>query len=175
MSNDKPDILPVTKIAQLLGAYPELEDDLISMAPAFKKLRNPVLRKTVAKVATLSQVAKIGGISPEEMINALREKVGLPSISVDLDVDSITGDQPEWFNESKIARKIDGATMLDAGEFPLEKVLSELKDIDAGVICELTAPFLPSPLIEKVIKKGYSCWAKQNENEEKYNVYFLKH
>ena len=52
MSNDFP-IEPVTKIAALLDHYPELEDVLIGMAPPFKKLKNPILRKSVAKVASL--------------------------------------------------------------------------------------------------------------------------
>ncbi|MHC4830644.1 MAG: DUF1858 domain-containing protein [Planctomycetota bacterium] len=42
-------ITPETKVAQLLQHYPELEETLIAMAPAFKKLRNPVLRRSVAK------------------------------------------------------------------------------------------------------------------------------
>ncbi len=48
-------ITPKTKIYDLLEAYPELEDLLISMAPEFVKLKNPLLRKTIAKVANISQ------------------------------------------------------------------------------------------------------------------------
>ena len=70
-------ITPETKVAKLLEAYPDLEEVLIGLAPAFGKLRNPVLRKSVAKVATLRQAAKVGGISLAEMINALREKAGI--------------------------------------------------------------------------------------------------
>jgi len=59
---------PETTIGALLEAYPELEDVLVEMAPAFAKLRNPIVRRTVAKVATLEQAAKIGGISLQAMI-----------------------------------------------------------------------------------------------------------
>ena len=41
-------VTPKTKIFDLLEAYPELEDLLISMAPEFVKLKNPLLRKTFA-------------------------------------------------------------------------------------------------------------------------------
>ncbi|WP_297095775.1 DUF1858 domain-containing protein [uncultured Draconibacterium sp.] len=54
-------ITPKTKIFDLLEAYPQLEDVLIRAAPPFKKLRNPVLRKTITKITTLSQAATIGG------------------------------------------------------------------------------------------------------------------
>jgi hypothetical protein len=42
---------PETTVGALLEAYPELERVLMEMAPAFAKLRNPVVRRTVAKVA----------------------------------------------------------------------------------------------------------------------------
>ena len=54
------DITAGTKVAALLSAHPELEDLLISMSPAFIKLRNPVLRRSVARVATLRQAAAVG-------------------------------------------------------------------------------------------------------------------
>ena len=46
-------ITPKTKVLELIETYPELEDVLIEYAPAFKNLKNPVLRRTVAKIATL--------------------------------------------------------------------------------------------------------------------------
>ncbi len=49
-------IIPDSKVGALLQEFPQLEDVLIQMSPAFGHLRNPVLRKTVAKVATLRQV-----------------------------------------------------------------------------------------------------------------------
>ena len=59
-------ITPKTKVFQLIETYPQLEDVLIDYVPAFKKLKNPVLRKTVAKIATLQQAASVGGVKVEE-------------------------------------------------------------------------------------------------------------
>ena len=41
-------ICPDTKVGALLEAYTALEPALIAIAPAFEKLRNPMLRRTVA-------------------------------------------------------------------------------------------------------------------------------
>ena len=49
-------IVPTVTVHELLEAYPELEDVLIGIAPPFKKLKNPILRKTVAKVATIKHI-----------------------------------------------------------------------------------------------------------------------
>ena len=56
MAASKIIISPKTKVGELLDNYPDLESVLMEMSPAFEKLRNPVLRKTVARVATLQQV-----------------------------------------------------------------------------------------------------------------------
>ena len=51
MNDNRLEITSQTKVAVLLEHFPELEETLIAMAPPFKKLRNPVLRRSVAKVA----------------------------------------------------------------------------------------------------------------------------
>jgi hypothetical protein len=69
-------IAPKTKIAELIAAYPQLEGVLIDYVPAFEKLKNPVLRKTVARITTLQQAATVGGVNVEDLINRLRSDVG---------------------------------------------------------------------------------------------------
>ena len=76
MAELKITISPKTKVGELLDAYPELEHVLMAMSPAFEKLKNPVLRKTVAKVATLQQVSIVGGVNIDEMIRILRNNTG---------------------------------------------------------------------------------------------------
>jgi hypothetical protein len=69
-----------TKIDDLLTAYPFLLDFLISKSPKFKHLENPLMRKTIGKVATLAQAAAAGQIDLEELISGIarriREKTG---------------------------------------------------------------------------------------------------
>ena len=57
-----------TKIDDLLTAYPFLLDFLVSQFPKFKHLENPLMRKTIGKVATLAQAATAGQIEVEELI-----------------------------------------------------------------------------------------------------------
>ena len=59
MSKEHLEITPSTRVAEMLDNYPELEDTLIGIAPPCKKLKNPFLRKSVAKVATLKHIASL--------------------------------------------------------------------------------------------------------------------
>ena len=74
MAASKITISPKTKVGDLLEAYPDLESVLMSMSPACEKLKNPVLRKIVARVATLQQVSVVGRVNIEEMIRRLRKE-----------------------------------------------------------------------------------------------------
>ncbi|MBC7186053.1 MAG: DUF438 domain-containing protein [Calditrichaeota bacterium] len=62
-----------TRVGELLKEYPFLLDFLVSRSEKFKLLTNPLLRRTVGQVATLAQVASIGGI---ELATLLAEIAG---------------------------------------------------------------------------------------------------
>jgi DUF438 domain-containing protein len=64
-----------TKINDLLNEYPFLIDFLISKSPHFKKLKNPAMRKTVGKVATLSQAAAIGKIDVDLLLKDIAREI----------------------------------------------------------------------------------------------------
>jgi DUF438 domain-containing protein len=65
-----------TKVDSLLKEYPFLEDFLITLSPKFKGLKNPIMRKTLGKVATLDKIAGIGGLDLDNFIEALTKEIG---------------------------------------------------------------------------------------------------
>lgn len=167
-------ITPKTKIFDLLEAFPQLEDVLISAAPPFKKLRNPVLRKTITKITTLSQAATIGGLKVEDLVNKLRNEVGQTHVDAGSD-ESIhyKTEQPEWFNEYNIVETIDIREMLNVGEQPVHEVMSAIKKLNEREILKVIAPFIPAPLIDKSLSMDYKHWLNQKEDEE-FWVFFIK-
>ncbi|HOK38440.1 MAG: DUF1858 domain-containing protein [Bacteroidales bacterium] len=172
MENHKLIISPKTKILQLIEAYPHLEDVLIAYLPEFKKLKNPILRKTVAKIATLQQVAVVGNIKVEDLINLLRKEVGQDTIELADEVNYNTI-QPDWFDEKKISTELDVREMLNAGEQPVNKVISDLNHLKIDKIYKVIAPFVPAPLIDKSLSLGFDHWIKK-ETEDLFIIYFKK-
>lgn len=164
MSEQTP-ITPETKISALLDHYPQLEDVLIEMAPAFKKLQNPILRKTIAKMATLRQVAQIGDVSLAMMINKLRAAVGQTTDSEIDDESKAASVPPAWFDSTKIVKSLDARPIIESGQHPMSQVLEELKGLKSGEIFELIAAFLPAPLIDMAKQKGYRAWSKQEQTD----------
>ena len=167
-------ITPETKIGALLDNFPQLEDVLMEMAPAFKKLQNPILRKTVAKVATLRQAAQIGNVDLGTLINTLRAKVGMKGIeglSSEHDRDSQM--PPAWWDKAHIVQKLDARPIIEAGKQPINQVMNELKKLQENEIYELITPFVPAPLIDMAKKQGFRAWSQQ-QNAAVFRTYFIK-
>ena len=167
-------ITPKTRIFDLLEAYPGLESVLIEMAPQFSKLKNPVLRKTIARITTLSQAAVIGGLKVEALVNRLRAEVGQSTVDTLLPEGSnYNTTRPDWFQESQIVRRIAIADMLQAGEQPVHEVLGAIHKLDEGQILQVAAPFIPAPLLDKSLSMGCKHWL-QAKGDATFEIYFAK-
>jgi len=159
-------ILPSTKVAALLDQYPEIEDILIGMAPPFHKLKNPILRKSVAKVATLQQVAAVGRIPVLELVNRLRAAVGQQSLAsgeAKRGAATYLPTRPEWFDPAKIVASLDEKAS-DPGKMPIVSVLQQVAALQPGEILELITTFLPAPGIDILRKKNLLVWSMEGES-----------
>lgn len=171
-----PDSFPITadcKVAALLDHHPELEDVLIRMAPPFKKLKNPVLRRSVAKVASLRQAAAVGRIPIGDMINQLRAAVGQDPISVEAagDTASYYAAQPDWFDVDRVVATLNEHEV-DPDVMPLKPLMQRATRLAPGEILELVTDYLPAPGIDIMRKKGFLTWSK--EQGDVTRTYFAK-
>jgi hypothetical protein len=164
---NKLQITPETKVADLLNNYPELEDKLIEIAPPFKKLKNPVLRRTIAKVTTLRQASKVGGISLGELINKLRIAAGQSEINVEENKKE-NSLKPTWILEENIKITYDASIDLENGAHPIAKVSKEILTLKENEIYLLITSFLPGPLIDIVKEKGFEVFSENKSAEEVY-------
>jgi hypothetical protein len=159
-------ISPKTKVGELLDNFPKLEAVLMEMSPAFEKLKNPVLRKTVAKVATLQQIAAVGGLKVDDIVNRLRKEAGQSEGSQgseDSDFYSVV--PPDWFDTVKIVKNFDAAPIINAGESPMNEILMETKGLTSGQIFELKTPFIPVPIIDMLKAKGFKVYIIRGQAE----------
>lgn len=164
-------ITPDTNVHELLETYPQLEDTLIGIAPVFKKLKNPVLRKTIARVTSLKQASVVGGVSLAEMINTLRNEIGQEQVTVKSESAQNKNDKPAWTENVKIT--YDAREDLENGVHPINKVMTETNSMNKGEVYLLVTPFVPAPLIDILVKKGFEVYT-ENVNGSEVRNYFLK-
>ena len=167
------EITPSTKVSELLDAYPELEETLIGIAPPFKKLKNPFLRKSVAKVATMKHISVVGGLPLNELLNKLREAVGQQASADYYEDEDYFLKQPDWFSADRISLSVSEESLKDKDKMTLVTILQEAKNVKKGEIIELVTTFLPAPGIDALRSKGYSAWTRKAE-DGLIKSYFLK-
>ncbi len=165
-----------TKISELLNDYEGMQDILININPKFKKLNNPVLRRTLAKVAGVRQAAIVGGMEPQELLNKLRVAVGQDVIEINVQQSTDKEpslDAPEWINkEAKV--DINANTLLEKQKNPLAESLKILKSFHRGEILTVEADFQPEPLIEEFEKSGHTVYCKEIE-KDRFITYVKKY
>ena len=162
-----------TNINSLLETYPELEEFLMKLNKKYKKLKNPVLRRTVARIATLSQVARIGGYEPLELTNIIRKKLGQKAIDdTGLVKEGIQKEKPSWI-EGEPSVVVNGNEMLDGGKNPLAEINKILKTMKPGEFILLKTDFLPSPMIDTFQEQGQDTWSEEISTDS-FETYILK-
>ncbi len=154
-----------TTIADLLNNYEGMKDILISINPKFKKLNNPILRRTLAKLATVKQAAIIGGMKPEDLLNKLRVAVGQEPIEISTQEEEQDSNIPSWAEKEALIT-LNANELLDKNKNPLAEARKALKKLKSGEILAIVADFKPEPLIDELKKEGFDIASiKISDNE----------
>ena len=155
-----------TTIADLLNNYGGMKKILIEINPKFKKLNNPVLRRTIAKLATVKQTAIVGGMPADDLLNQLRVAVGQKPLE---NRDTSLQEQetfPQWAEQQTPKISLDANKVLDQDDNPLALANKALSKLKSGEILEIIADFRPEPLIDEFHKKGFEVAVKEIDSEK---------
>jgi DUF438 domain-containing protein len=106
---------PKTKLDKLLCTYPFLKDFLIQMDQHFKTLDNPLVRKTLGRVATLSRVAMVGGVELNKLM------------------DDIAGEITRRTGEGVTVEREERPEIITGSEQRIEALKEIIKDLHKGV------------------------------------------
>ena len=150
-------ITPDSKVGELLERWPALEAVLLDLSPHFAALRNPVLRRTIAKVATLRHVASVGGVPLGVLLEKLRAGAGLPRLALDEDVEGSV--RPAWADGSAVTSTHDAREEIESGVHPMARVLADLGRLGDGEVHALVTPFVPAPLLDLAREKTFESFS----------------
>jgi hypothetical protein len=164
-----------TKIADLLENYEGMKEILIDINPKFKKLNNPVLRRTIAKVAGVKQAAIVGGMDPIDLLNRIRAAVGQPPVDTKgnrIETKTQKEETPDWVERTPCA-VIDADALLEEEKNPLAETSKALKSVASGETVRIDSSFRPEPLIETFKKEGHTVFTREIDTD-KHETYILK-
>lgn len=174
--------------------HPELREVLKDASPKFTKLDNPVMFNTVARVTSLEQAAKIGGVYLRELLYRLNDAIGLGSeylaeekaaiaqnMSAGLSraVESASrvrsnggapAEIPAWIETAASFPRMD--VRFDAAD-PFDRVNRMAEGMEPGSGFILVQNFEPVPLMHYLGTRGFENYSHRREGGE-YWIYFIK-
>ncbi len=156
------EITAKSKLIDVLNEYPQLEEQIIQAAPAFKNLNNPILRRTVGRMATIEKVVQIGGLDLTTFVNLLRRRAGQseleqPELVVPDAVDRPVLEEPDWIHgEPQFV--VDGKELLAGGGVPVNRVNELVPQLEPGRFMLLVTDFEPAPMIDAMKLQKRKTW-----------------
>jgi len=172
------EITSKSKLFEVLEAYPFLEAQIVNIAPPFQNLKNPVLRRTVGKLATLETVAQIGGMDVTRLVNTLRRAVGQAELRADtstqavIELPILAEDAPPWINgEPQFI--VNGVELLQRGEVPLGRVNELLSQLDPDRYILLLTDFEPTPILEAMQKQNRLVYHRVQDRDATQHLTFI--
>ena len=158
-----------------------LLDVLVAYTPTFEKLRNPLLRRTIGRMATLAQAARMGNVDLGDLLHTLRAAANEDVLVAPGDASAMEAlsaarpEPPRWLDEAKISVRLDVRPLQARGESPLPAIMSAARDVAQGEILYLRNTFEPLPLYEALGKKGFQAWARSVEGQvDDWQIYFYR-
>jgi uncharacterized protein (DUF2249 family) len=163
------------KVDAVLAREERLVDVLIEISPVFGKLRNPVLRRTMARLVTVEQAARIGGVDAAMVVRRLNEALGIHDSeeSVVPAAPPHAEAVPEFLRAYPAERLVDVDVRDDlrAGREPFRRIMDAARATPVGHVLRVRATFEPAPLYAVFAKRG---WAHATERlaDDDWRVWF---
>lgn len=172
------EITSKSKLIDVLNEYPQLEEQVIQAAPAFKNLKNPILRRTVGRMATIEKVAQIGGLDLTTFVNLMRRQAGQPEL-VRSEVDTPRAverpviEEPDWI-KGEPQFVLDGKELLAGGGVPVNRVNELLPQLEAGGFLLLVTDFEPAPMIDAMKLQRHNTWHTVDLQDPSRHLTYIK-
>ncbi|RTH08297.1 hypothetical protein CSW25_07565 [Thermus scotoductus] len=166
---------PGMKVAEVLARWPHLLEVLVEASPAFQKLKNPLLRRTMPALVTVAQAARIGGLEPEELVARLNRalgKEGAPQGGGG-EAESLLGTPPPPWLAAPVGFHLDVRPILEAGGEPFSRILAAAREVKPGERLVLEVLFEPIPLYRVLAKQGFWAWCERI-GERHYRAHFYR-
>ncbi|HEU4742073.1 MAG TPA: DUF2249 domain-containing protein [Meiothermus sp.] len=163
------------KVSEVLERHPELLEVLLGASPAFARLKNPLVRRTMPRLVSVAQAARIGGLEPEQLVGRLNTALGVKADAQAAPApreSRLETPSPSWL-ERPLGFRLDVRPILAAGGEPFSAIMAAAKEVPEGQRLVLEAPFEPVPLYKVMQKKGFAAWCEQL-GPEHYRVHFYR-
>ena len=163
------------RVADVLARDERLVETFVAASPAFAMLRNPVTRRTLARLATVEAAARVAGIDADALTESLnRAASGDGSARAPLPATPPRAPGPPRELLDVPAERVldlDVREDLRNGREPFSRIMAARRDLPGDGVLRLRAVFEPVPLYAVMAKQGYAHWTERLADDD-WRVWF---
>jgi uncharacterized protein (DUF2249 family) len=164
-----------TKIAHLLKAHPEALEVIIGINQKFATLRDPELRREIARRTTIAMAAEMVGFQIDDFFNKLKPL----GFEIDTDTKPTVDEKKELpsFISTRSKNQIidfDVRELLASGHDPLTLILDKIKSVQDGEALKIINTFQPVPLMRMLEKQGFDVFTDVQSNDLVETYFYRK-
>lgn len=168
------------RVAAVLALDVGLIEVFVQASPAFEKLRNAAMRKTMARLVTVEQAARIAGVDAALLVEHLNRaldrsepqgaaltsdhRAELPRESVPA---ALLATPPEQLVD------VDVREDLRAGREPFRRIMDAGRQLPEGGVLRVRAIFEPAPLYAVLGKQGFAHFTEALAPDD-WRVWFYR-
>lgn len=163
-------------LASVFARDEALVDIIAAHSPQLAKLRHSPVRRVMARVTTVSQAARLCGISAAALVAELNAALGLESAAGAGDESggraiaaSDEGPLPPWQELGVV--ELDVREDLRRGDEPFSKIMAAVTELRGDQVLHLRTTFEPVPLFTVLGKRGFAHRALRHAADD-WSVWF---
>jgi len=145
------------RVGAVLARDERLIDVFVAASPAFEKLRNRAMRKTMAKLVTIEQAARIAGIEADELVRRLNDALtgteSAPPVAAEAEALPPIPEALASLPSDRIV-DCDVRAELRAGVEPFRRIVAAIDALPDGAVLRVRAIFEPAPLYSVLARQG---------------------
>lgn len=169
------------RVSSVLARAPALLDVFLRTSPSFAMLKNPMARRTMAKLVTIEQAARVAGVEAQVLLARLNAALGEGPAPEEIVEPPPKTPEPTpavlpaglLGTPAACIRDLDVREDLRAGKEPLRQILEAARALPEGHVFRLRAIFEPAPLYDVLAKQGFGHFTERFEKDD-WRVWFFR-
>ena len=173
------------RVAAVLKENEALIDVFTSLSPAFERLRNPAMRKVMARLVTVEQAARMAGVDADTLVSRLNDGAVAPDAASASSPAAAGAAVPVAAGEPHAVTRpaaldaipaervvvIDVRDDLRRGQEPFSRIMAGKASVPAGGALSVRAIFEPVPLYAVMKKQGLVHYTERHADDD-WQVWF---
>ncbi len=166
------------RLSDVLARDQRLVEVFVAASPAFENLENPTARKTMARLVTVEQAARIARMDPGALVTRLNDALSAagtpPSAPIERSEPMTSAEPlPDSLRATPPARIVDVDVREDlrAGREPFGRIMRAVEALPSDGVLRVRAIFEPVPLYGVLGKRGLAHFTERFAPDD-FRVWF---